>query len=141
MKILSIKESSFSCNTSEGIFFNNGRRMTPDEEKEFLRNNIAIGYLGSDLGLSSFARKQSKGLSIFNLPGERVDEKRLRLWSFLRMRNGDLKKKFEKEYRWLLGLAKRSDSDLESLTIWYLSSFDKPVAELIVNFISWYRQQ
>ena len=138
MKILSIKESDFSCNTSEGIFFNsNGQRMTPNEQKRFSRNNIAIGYEGSDPKLSNWTRKQSKGLPIFNLPGETVEQKRQLLWQAITEIDEKLKKEKLKKYSWLISLAKRQD--LNNLTFWYLSSHDKPVAELILRFINWWK--
>lgn len=138
MQIKSIKEADFSCNTSEGIFFkkinNQFIMMNFDEQKEFIRNNRVIGYEGSDVKLSSWARKQSKGLSVWNLPGETIEQKRQLLWQAINSDNEEDRK----PYRWLISLAKQ---ELNNLTFWYLSSHDKPVAELIVRFVNWYSQQ
>ena len=124
-----IKESRFGVNRREGKFFHeDGKPMTPDEQRDFLNNTIAIGYQGKDISLLTLADKQSKGLPIRNLPGETVEDKRQLLWQTVQE---------QKLERWLIKLADRVKQG-EEITIYYLSSQDKPVAELVQRFLAWY---
>lgn len=129
LQVKHIRESRFGVNLRDGNFFHeDGTRMTPDEQREFLNTNLAIGYQGDNISLVTWANKHSKGLPLRNLPGETVEEKRELLWQAV---------KENKLERWLVKLADQVKQG-DEVTIYYLSSYDKPVAELLQRFLLWY---
>ncbi|MFB2970371.1 hypothetical protein ACE1CD_15465 [Aerosakkonema sp. BLCC-F183] len=132
LQIKHIKESSFEINKREGrLFDDDGRVMTSDKQNEFIKNNIAIGYQGNNIALRTWAAKHSKGLVVRNIPGETVEQKRQFLWQAVQQNELD---------SWLISLIERVKQG-NIVTVYYLSSYDKPVAELIQRFVAWYIQR
>ena len=128
IKIQHIKDLRVSINSKTGVFFVDGKAMTTEEQRKFVKLNKVIGYRGSNIQLASWACKQSKGISPFNLPGDTVEEKRRLLWLTVQEAKID---------SYLLRLI-NTVKDGDNVTLWYLSKHDEPVAELIQRFVDWY---
>lgn len=139
LRIRNIKERDYCINSSTGQFFRKDKDgeyipMTSEEEKYFIKTNFLIGYRGKNIALSTWASKKARGLSVRNLPGETLEEKRQLLWLAVQ------ENKLLDNYYWLITLTKRIQENNE-VTIWYLSQHDKPVAELVKRFVNWYKIQ
>jgi len=128
IKIQHIKDLRIGVNTQTGVFFVDGKPMTFEDQRKFLSVNKVIGYRGSNVQLATWATKQSKGITPYNLPGETVEEKRQLLWHCFKEGKID---------PYLLGLI-HTVKNGNHVNLWYLSKHDLPVAELIKRFVDWY---
>ncbi|MFB2983401.1 hypothetical protein [Microseira sp. BLCC-F43] len=126
--IQNVKDLHIGINSQTGSIFVDGKPLTFEQQQLFIKLNKVIGYCESNIQLASWARKQSKGISPYNLPGESVEEKRRLLWQSVQENEID---------RYLLSLI-NTVKDGNEVTLWYLSKHDKPVAELIKRFVDWY---
>jgi len=146
IQIRNIKESLdiFDVSRRAGKYFHkqSGKSvlMTPDEQKSFEATNFVVGYAGKDIRLSSWSDKQGKGLDNINEDMNHTDLRQY-LWTLVQTdfdSISDRKVKIASGYytlRQFVAIAETSKS--QDITIWTLSCYDRPNAELIVRFIKY----
>ncbi|MDB9513917.1 hypothetical protein PN499_22205 [Kamptonema animale CS-326] len=129
-----IKDSKdlFDTHIREGTFFKKINSqfvlMLDKEQREFISTNFAVGYIGSDYKLNSWARKTARGLTILSLDGKTISEKRTILW----------KEVNENKIQPILQFLIKQSKAGKTITLWYLSKYDIETAQLIKRFIDWY---
>lgn len=94
-----------------------------------MKGHYCVAYEGSDVRLSTWARKQNKGLTNIAtfFEGSTVEEKRQIIWQQIQTKTVN---------RHLIHFCERFRE--ESLFLWYLSHYDLPTAEFIKRFLFWY---
>jgi len=138
--IKSIVNARFhSSKYSEYFLHPNKIRMTSDEQKLFLDTNFVVGYAGRDINLAPKVTDNSKGLHNINLDMNHI-EMRQYLWTLLHkdFSNCDNFTKINQGFfslKLFQSIAEISKS--QDITIWTLSCYDRPNAELIVRFIKY----
>ncbi|MEG4574259.1 hypothetical protein QUA56_16440 [Microcoleus sp. N3A4] len=123
----------YDVNRREGTYFvacgrvahRNGKRV----DDNLLKNHYCVGYEGKEFALSTWSRKQSKGLiniaTFFE--GKTAQEKRQILWNQFETRTVN---------RRIIRFCERVRE--EPLFLWYVSSYDLPTAQFIKRFLEWY---
>ncbi|MEG4455922.1 hypothetical protein [Microcoleus sp. N9_A1] len=118
----------YDVNRREGTYFErNGKRV--EVEDDILKNHYCVSYEGKEFALSTWSRKQSKGLiniaTFFE--GKTAQEKRQILWNQFETRTIN---------RRIIRFCERVRN--EPLFLWYVSSYDLPTAQFIKKFLEWY---
>lgn len=130
---ISLAKEHFNMNSATGNFsLKEGDRfvqMNPQQEEEFLSTNFAIGYTDrANIRLRINASRQARGLDVFNLEGTTLEGKRVLLWR--NFRGGQIPEFISS----ILATVKAG----KSVTLWYLSSDDIEVANIIAKFVVWF---
>ena len=124
-----MSEFPYDVNSREGTYFDRNKQQVANVRE----NHFCVAYEGKDYALSTWAHKQSKGLSNMAtfFEGQTTEEKRQILWTKVQTRT--LPKRLARFYEY--------HSKENDLYLWYLSGHDRPTAELIKRFLDWYSNQ
>ena len=125
-----MSEFPYDVNSREATYFDRNKQQVLNVRE----NHFCVAYEGRNYALSTWAHKQSKGLSNMAtfFSGETTEEKRQNLWHQIQTRT--LPKRLARFYS-------HFSKDGCDLYLWYISEYDRPTAELIKRFLDWYANQ
>lgn len=130
--IRSMSEFPYDVNSRMGTYFDRNKQQVAPE---VMQNHFCVAYEdynSKNYALSTWAFRNSKGLSNMAtfFKGQTVEEKRQILWQ--QVQTCTMPKRHARFYN-----SFRSSD----LYLWYVSEYDRPVAEFIKRFLDWYANQ
>ncbi len=120
ISVKSIKEANFDGQKLEDYWVNNIAISNFDEFK-------------SHKHLRNFSDKYAKGLMVFNVPGKSLKDKKVFLYDVYAAGSN---RAYFSEIAFFLALA-RQFQDGKEITLWYLTTYDRAVAQIVADFIKW----